>query len=87
MDTDEKSLLQILDMAYEITVHTVKARPCIEKITDKDCPYGYSFCYERKRAKDRRYIQEWTCNWFMMILDGENEHPSCQEVEAVGTPE
>lgn len=34
------------------------------RITNIVCPYGYSFCYEKKRAKDERYMQEWTCNWF-----------------------
>ena len=33
------------------------------RILNKKCPYGYSFCYEKKPAKDKRYIQEWTCNW------------------------
>ena len=38
----------------------------VTRIVNKDCPYGYAFCWERKQAKDPRYIQEWHCNWIIM---------------------
>ena len=48
-----------------------KTEPEFEKIVTKtktrivnaDCPFGYTFCYEKKPARDKRYCQEWTCNW------------------------
>ena len=54
----------------------------VTRVVNKDCPYGYSFCFERKQAKDRRYIQEWRCNW-VCVENELSEFWFCQEIESM----
>ena len=60
-------------------------------IANKDCPYGYSFCFQKKRASDKRYMEMWWCNWLVMGFDFEGkDHEICREMkikEGLDNPE
>lgn len=67
-------------MKFEVKYRTyglLKKRQATN-IVNKDCPYGYSFCWEKKQfRKDPRYMQELICHWII----NENDRYYCQECE------
>ena len=47
---------------FEPEFETIKKKNTT-RIVNADCPFGYTYCYEKKPARDKRYCQEWTCSW------------------------
>lgn len=42
----------------------------VTNIVNKECPFGYSFCWERKQyTKDHRYMQELRCHCIIQEND------------------